>query len=89
MIITDRFVFVHMHQTGGQTLHDVIGRCISECRIVGHHYPRSKIPGESAALPAVRKSALGHKQPFSHILAQRLLAGVKQSLRNNFSEVPG
>ena len=34
-------------------------------------------------------SALGHKQPFSHILSQWLLPGVKQSLRNNFSEVPG
>ena len=45
MIITDRFEFVHMHQTGRQTLHDVIRRCISECRIVGH---RGMVPPKNA-----------------------------------------
>ncbi len=33
-----------------------------------------------------QRSALGHKQPFSHILSQRLLPGVKRSFRTYDSE---
>lgn len=53
MIITEHFVFIHMHKTGGQTLNDVIQRCISTQRTVGYHYPCSEIPAQSSALPRV------------------------------------
>ncbi len=53
MIITEHFVFIHMHKTGGQTLNDIIQRCISGHRRVGYHFPYSKIPPEFAALPRV------------------------------------
>jgi len=53
MIITDSFVFIHMHKTGGQTLNDIIKRCIPENRVIGYHYPRSEIPAESADLPVI------------------------------------
>ncbi len=53
MIITERFVFIHMHKTGGQTLNDIIEHCISDCRVIGYHYPRGEIPPESAELPVV------------------------------------
>lgn len=53
MIITDRFVFIHMHKTGGQTLSDIIQRCISNHRTVGYHFPYSNIPPEFSALPRV------------------------------------
>jgi len=53
MITTERFVFIHMHKTGGQTLNDIIGCCISDHRVVGYHYPRSEIPPESTDLPLV------------------------------------
>lgn len=53
MIVTERFVFIHMHKTGGQTLNDIIQRCITDHRVVGYHYPRAEIPAESAALPVV------------------------------------
>jgi tetratricopeptide (TPR) repeat protein len=53
MIVTDRFVFIHMHKTGGQSLNDIIERCIPEHRIVGYHFPRAEVPAESADLPAV------------------------------------
>ena len=53
MIITERFVFIHMHKTGGQTLNDMIGHCISDHRVVGYHYPRSEIPPEATDLPLV------------------------------------
>ncbi len=53
MIITERFVFIHMHKTGGQTLNDIITRCIPDTRVIGYHYPRSEIPAEFAKLPVV------------------------------------
>jgi tetratricopeptide (TPR) repeat protein len=53
MIITERFVFIHMHKTGGQTLSDVITDCIADHRVIGYHYPRSLIPQEFAGLPVI------------------------------------
>lgn len=53
MIVTDRFVFIHMHKTGGQTLSDVITDCISSHRIIGYHFPKHMIPQEYADLPIV------------------------------------
>ena len=53
MIITERFVFIHMHKTGGQSLNDIIERCIPQHRTVGYHFPRAEIPGEAARLPVV------------------------------------
>jgi tetratricopeptide (TPR) repeat protein len=53
MIITESFVFIHMHKTGGQTLNDIIKRCIPDNRVIGYHYPRCEIPPEFAKLPVV------------------------------------
>jgi len=53
MIVTERFVFIHLHKTGGRTLNDIITRCIPHSRVIGYHYPRSEIPAESADLPVV------------------------------------
>ena len=53
MIITERFVFIHMHKTGGQTLNDIIKRCIPKHQEIGYHYPCKEVPVDSAALPLV------------------------------------
>lgn len=53
MIITDRFVFIHMHKTGGQTLNNVISRCIENHETVGYHFPRREIPARATSLPVV------------------------------------
>jgi tetratricopeptide (TPR) repeat protein len=53
MIITERFVFIHMHKTGGQTLNNVISRCMENHESVGYHFPRRKIPERAASLPVV------------------------------------
>ena len=53
MIITEHFVFIHMHKTGGQTLNNIIERCIPDHQVIGYHFPRSDIPPESADLPVV------------------------------------
>ena len=53
MIITERFIFIHMHKTGGQTLNDVILNCIQDNRFIGYHFPRSEVPAEYSTLPIV------------------------------------
>lgn len=53
MIIVERFVFIHMHKTGGQTLNDVIKRCIPDHKLVGYHYPYSEVPSDYKSLPLV------------------------------------
>jgi tetratricopeptide (TPR) repeat protein len=53
MIVTEKFVFVHLHKTGGQSLNDMISRCITNHRVVGYHFPRSEVPAESVNLPLV------------------------------------
>lgn len=53
MIITERFVFIHMHKTGGQTLNNVISRCVENHESVGYHFPRREIPERAASLPVV------------------------------------
>ena len=53
MIVTDRFVFIHLHKTGGQTLNRVIAACIPDHRPIGYHYPYSNLPDEYHHLPVV------------------------------------
>ena len=53
MIITDKFVFIHMHKTGGQSLGHIIQDCIPGAKPVGYHYPYSMLPAEFDDLPVV------------------------------------
>jgi tetratricopeptide (TPR) repeat protein len=53
MIVTKRFVFVHMHKTGGQTINRVISDCIDDHRVIGYHYPISELPDKASELPIV------------------------------------
>ncbi len=53
MIITESFVFMHMHKTGGQTLNEIILRSDPAAQQAGYHYPISKIPRRSASLPII------------------------------------
>lgn len=53
MIVTERFVFIHMHKTGGQSLNEIIKRCIPKHRTIGYHFPRAEVPPEAENLPVV------------------------------------
>ena len=53
MIVTDQFVFIHLHKTGGQSLNDAIASCIPSHRMIGYHFPYADIPAESRDLPVV------------------------------------
>jgi tetratricopeptide (TPR) repeat protein len=53
MIVTEQFVFIHMHKTGGQTLNDIIQQSIAGHKVIGYHYPRAEVPPEAVELPVV------------------------------------
>lgn len=44
MIITDNFVFIHLHKTGGQFINNAIMAFIPKARQIGYHYPISMVP---------------------------------------------
>jgi hypothetical protein len=51
MIATDRFVFLHLHKSGGTFVNECLMRFLPDARQVGYHLPRSMIPPEAAQLP--------------------------------------
>jgi tetratricopeptide (TPR) repeat protein len=53
MIVTNQFVFIHMHKTGGQSLNAIISEGITDHQHIGYHHPRHDVPPEAAELPVV------------------------------------
>jgi hypothetical protein len=51
MIATDRFVFLHLHKSGGTFVNECLMRFLPDARQLGYHLPRSMIPTEAAHLP--------------------------------------
>ena len=53
MIATSRFIFVHLHKTGGQFINRLLLGMLPDARPVLYHLPRSEAPYELADLPAI------------------------------------
>lgn len=53
MIVTDHFVFLHLHKSGGSFVNDCIRRHVPGARDVGYHLPRRLTPKECIHLPAI------------------------------------
>jgi len=53
MIVTDRFVFLHLHKSGGSFVNECLRRCVPGARQIGYHLPRALIPEAVAALPVI------------------------------------
>jgi hypothetical protein len=53
MIVTDKFVFLHLHKSGGTFVNDCLMRFIPGARQIGYHLPRSQIPPMWTSLPAL------------------------------------
>lgn len=51
MIVTPRFVFLHLHKSGGTFVNAGLMQHISGARQIGYHLPRSMLPTQFAALP--------------------------------------
>jgi len=53
MITTDRFVFLHLHKSGGTFVNECLLRFLPDARQIGYHLPRSMTPPEAAHLPVL------------------------------------
>jgi hypothetical protein len=53
MIVTDKFVFVHLPRSGGTFVSDVIRKFFPSAHEIGHHLPRERLPGEHSHLPVL------------------------------------
>lgn len=53
MILTDRFVFIHLHKSGGSFVNQCLLRFVPNARSIGYHLPRLLIPAEAARLPVL------------------------------------
>ncbi len=53
MILTPRFVFLHLHKSGGTFVNEVLLRHVPGARQHGYHLPRRLIPAEAGSLPVL------------------------------------
>ena len=53
MIATERFVFLHLHKSGGSFVNAFLLRHVPGARQLGYHLPRHLIPAELAHLPVL------------------------------------
>jgi hypothetical protein len=53
VIVAERFVFLHLHKSGGTFVNDFLLRFATGARRVGYHLPRSLVPPECAHLPVL------------------------------------
>jgi hypothetical protein len=51
MLITDKFVFLHLPRSGGTFVYDVVRKFFPSAREIGYHLPRELLPGEYSHLP--------------------------------------
>ena len=51
MIATDRFVFLHLHKSGGTFVNRFVQAFFPDARQIGYHLPRAFLPASCAALP--------------------------------------
>jgi len=53
MITTDRFVFLHLHKSGGTFVNECLMKFLPDARHIGYHLPRKMIPESASSLPVL------------------------------------
>jgi len=53
MIVTDRFVFVHLHKAGGTFVNEFLLRHFPDARVVGYHLPLRELPASHRDRPVL------------------------------------
>jgi hypothetical protein len=53
MIVTPRFVFLHLHKSGGTFVNECLLKFVQDAQHIGYHLPRRMVPQEHAQLPAL------------------------------------
>ena len=53
MIVTDRFVFLHLHKSGGSFVNQCLRQHVPGARQIGYHLPGSLVPEACRQLPVI------------------------------------
>lgn len=53
MIVTDRFVFLHLHKSGGSFVNECVRLHVPGARPIGYHLPASLVPEDARHLPVI------------------------------------
>lgn len=53
MTVTDHFIYLHLHKTGGTFVSEFLRRFVPDARQIGYHLPRRLAPANVAHLPAL------------------------------------
>lgn len=53
MIVTDKFLFLHLHKSGGTFVNMLLKNCVPGARPVGYHLPYRMVPAEFRDLPVI------------------------------------
>jgi len=53
MIVTDKFVFIHLHKAGGSFVRKVIVKLFPLAKQIGYHFPLEMLPSEYRHLPVL------------------------------------
>ncbi len=53
MIVTDQFVFIHLHKSGGTFVLSFLQQFEPTAKMIGYHLPYSELPGEFRQLPVI------------------------------------
>ncbi len=53
MLVTDKFVFVHVSRSGGTFVSEVIRKFFPSTHEIGYHFPRELLPREHSHLPVL------------------------------------
>jgi hypothetical protein len=51
MLVTDKFLFLHLPRAGGTFVYDVVRKFFPSAREIGYHFPRELLPDEYSHLP--------------------------------------
>ena len=51
MLVTDKFVFLHLPRAGGTFVYEVVRKFFPSAREIGYHFPRELLPREYSRLP--------------------------------------
>lgn len=53
MIVSDHFLFVHLHKSGGTFVNQLMLNCMPSARRLGYHLPYSEVPADYRMLPVL------------------------------------
>lgn len=53
MLVCDKFIFLHLHKSGGTFVNQLMMTCLPGARKLGYHLPASEIPEEFRHLPVL------------------------------------